>query len=56
MVDPDYEYALVFGENKKYIWFLSRHKTMPQATKRKFMKKAKEAGYDMKKLVCTEQG
>lgn len=55
LMDPDYENALVFGENKRYIWFLSRNKAMPQATKQKFMDKAREYGYDMKKLVWTKQ-
>lgn len=54
-MDPDYKNALVFGENKKYIWFLSRTKTMPKAVKQKFMDTAQNAGYDLDKLVWTRQ-
>ncbi|MBQ0148954.1 MAG: lipocalin family protein [Flavobacteriaceae bacterium] len=54
-MEPDYENVLVFGENKDYIWILSRNKTIPQNVKDKFVAKAKEAGYDLNRLVWTEQ-
>lgn len=53
MISPDYQNALVFGESKNYIWILSREKTIPAATKKKFLQKAKEAGYDLERLVWT---
>lgn len=55
LMDPDYENALVFGEQRDYIWFLSRNKKMAKPTKDKFIKKAAQAGYDMSRLVWTEQ-
>lgn len=55
MMDPDYENALIFGENKNYLWFLSRTNTMSEATKQEFTEKARQFGYDMKKLIWTKQ-
>ena len=54
MMDPDYENALVFGESTDYIWILSRNKTIPEATKEKFLKEAERIGYDLSRLVWTE--
>lgn len=54
-MDPAYENVLVFGESTDYIWFLSRNKTMPERVKEAFVKKAMDAGYDMSRLVWTEQ-
>ena len=53
-MDPAYENVLVFGQNTDYIWILSRNKTIPQNVKDKFVAKAKEAGYDLNRLVWTE--
>lgn len=55
MLDPDYQTALIFGESTEYIWFLSREKTISDQTKELFMAKAKEAGYDLNRLVWTKQ-
>lgn len=53
-MEPDYQTALVFGDSTDYIWILSRTKTIPEATKQKFLAKAKDAGYDLERLVWTE--
>lgn len=55
MMDPDYENVLVFGDSTDYIWILSRNKTIPEATKAKFLDYAKKHGYPLEKLVWTEQ-
>lgn len=55
MMEPDYENALIFGENTDYIWILSRNKTLPQAVKDRFLQKAEKAGYDLDRLVWTQQ-
>lgn len=55
MMDPDYENVLVFGKNTDYIWFLSRHKTISAEVKNKFIEKAREAGYDINRLIWTAQ-
>lgn len=55
MVDEDYRYALVFGENLDYMWILSRDKTMPDDVKQKYLDYAKRSGYAIDKLVWTIQ-
>lgn len=54
-MDPAYENVLVFGESKDYIWILSRSKTIPHEVKDKFLQIARDAGYDLKRLVWTQQ-
>ncbi|GGH73526.1 apolipoprotein D and lipocalin family protein [Filimonas zeae] len=52
-IDPEYKYALVMGDNLKYMWLLSREKDMPQAVKADYLAKAKVVGYDTEALVWT---
>ena len=54
-MDPDYENVLVFGETKDNIWILSRNKTISHEVKDKFLAIAREAGYDLKRLIWTQQ-
>jgi apolipoprotein D and lipocalin family protein len=54
-IDPDYRYALVAGNNLKYLWLLSREKTMPKEIKEKFLEQARVLGYNTDKLVWTNQ-
>ena len=54
-IDPEYKYALVFGENRDYMWILSREKTIPEEVKQDYLNLAQMNGYDIKKLVWTEQ-
>ena len=54
-IDKHYRYALVIGENKKYMWLLSREKTMPHDIEKEYVHKAKELGYDTDKLIWTKQ-
>lgn len=54
-IDPDYKYALVAGKNLNYLWLLSREKTIPENIKQSFLHKAKEVGYNVKKLVWVKQ-
>lgn len=54
-LDPDYRYALIFGENNDYMWLLSREKTMPDSVKQKYLNFAQQAGYDLNRLVWTQQ-
>jgi len=50
-IDPDYKYALVAGESTKYLWILSREKTIPESVKKKYLEKAEEIGYKTGELV-----
>ena len=54
-IDPDYRYALVAGNNLDYLWLLSREKTMPAAVQTAYLKQATALGYDVSKLVWTNQ-
>ncbi|MCI9845809.1 lipocalin family protein [Flavobacterium pectinovorum] len=51
LIDPDYKYALVAGESLKYMWILSREKTIPESVKTDFLMKAREIGYTTSDLV-----
>lgn len=51
----DYKYALVVGNNLKYMWILSRDKTIPENIKKQFLEKAQSIGYDTSKLIWVEQ-
>ncbi len=55
MMDPDYKTALVFGESTKYLWILSREKTISEQTKEKYLSFAQKHGYKTQDLVWTVQ-
>lgn len=50
-LDSDYKYALVAGKNLKYMWLLSREKTMPETIKKDYLKIAQDLGYDTSALI-----
>ena len=54
-LDEDYMYALVAGSSLKYLWILSRTKTIPEEVKRDYLKMAEALGYDFNKLIWVEQ-
>ncbi|HEX8016109.1 MAG TPA: lipocalin family protein [Flavobacterium sp.] len=54
-IGEDYKYALVAGESLKYMWILSREKTIPENIKTEFLKKAQEIGYKTSDLVWVKQ-
>lgn len=53
-IDDDYQYALVAGNNLKYLWILSRKKTIPAGVKAIYLKKAQKLGYETDKLIWTK--
>ncbi|HLS95208.1 MAG TPA: lipocalin family protein [Sphingobacterium sp.] len=53
-MEPPYQNALVFGEDTDYIWILSRNKTIPEDVKNNFLRIAREAGYDVSRLIWTK--
>ena len=53
-IDPDYKYALVAGDSFKYLWILSREKTIPDNVKEEYLKTAKKAGYNTTELLWVE--
>ena len=54
-IDSEYKYALVAGQNLKYLWLLSREKTLPGKIKENYLRIAKGFGYDITKLIWVEQ-
>lgn len=54
-LDPDYQYALIAGNDRDYLWFLSREKTMPEDVKQAYLTKARGDGFDTSKLVWVKQ-
>lgn len=54
-IDEDYQYALVAGESLKYLWILSRTKTIPDDIRQDFLQKATNIGYDTSQLIWVEQ-
>ncbi len=53
-IDPDYKYALVCGNNLKYLWILSRYNSIPQNIKIDYLKIAENYGFDTTKLIWVE--
>ena len=54
-LQKDYQYALVGSPNYKYLWILSRTKTLKKSVISKLISIAKEKGFDEKKLNFTKQ-
>ncbi len=50
-IDDNYQYALVMGNNLKYLWILSRTKEIPESIRQRFLEKAKRVGYDTDELI-----
>lgn len=53
-LDPEYRYALIAGKSLKYLWLLSREKTMPEKIKQEYLQKAQSIGYDTSKFIWVE--
>lgn len=51
----DYEYAVVGHPDRKYLWILSRMKTMDEKLYREILERLDSAGYDRSKLIKTQQ-
>ncbi|WP_444938116.1 lipocalin family protein [Microbulbifer sp. JMSA002] len=51
----DYQYAMVSGYNKSYLWILSRTPTMPKDVLERFLQKAKAMGYPVDQLIFPKQ-
>jgi apolipoprotein D and lipocalin family protein len=51
----DYEYAVIGHPERKYLWILSRTKTMTEDVYEAILKRLKVAGYDTSKLMKSNQ-
>jgi apolipoprotein D and lipocalin family protein len=54
-LDENYQYALVTGSNKSYLWLLSRTPTISDDIKASLLAKAAALGFDTHKLIYVEQ-
>ncbi len=55
-LDSDnYSYAVVGTPSRKYLWILSRTKTMDDALLKSLIQKCKDKGFDVSKLIITKQ-
>ena len=50
-IDNEYKYALVAGENLKYLWILSRETNIPDDIKERYLKIAGDIGYNIPDLI-----
>ena len=54
-LDKDYRYAVVGEPERKYLWILSRTPQLGADTYQHILKAIEEHGYDVSKIVKTEQ-
>ena len=54
-LDDKYQYALVSGPNRDYLWILSRTPTIPDAVKQDYLNTARSLGFKVDQLVWVKQ-
>lgn len=54
-LDDHYQYALVCGPNRNYLWILSRTPTLDQSIKDSLVAKAKSLGFATEQLIWVNQ-
>jgi lipocalin len=54
-LDPSYRFVLVGDPSLKYLWVLSRTKTLEDADYKNLLDKAKENGFEISRLMLVEQ-
>ncbi|MEW5559666.1 lipocalin family protein [Enterobacter asburiae] len=50
-IDPDYQYALVAGQNRDYLWILSRTPDMPPEVRKSYLDIAKAKNFPVNQLI-----
>lgn len=50
-IDEEYKYALIAGENLKYLWILSRETSIPSEIKSNYLEIAEKIGYNTSELL-----
>ena len=51
----NYQWAMVVGPNRDYLWILAREKRLPEAVREQLVREANAAGIDTRKLLWVEQ-
>ncbi len=54
-LDPNYQYALVTGNDREYLWMLSRTPQLDAAVQQRLVDKAKSLGFATDKLIFVKQ-
>lgn len=54
-LDHNYQYALVTGPNKSYLWILSRTRTLTEPVRQQLVHQAKSLGYATDQLIWVDQ-
>ena len=54
-LDEDYQYALVSGPNRDYLWILSRQPKIPDNVKQQYLTTAKRLVFAVDKLIWVNQ-
>ncbi|MDU3689573.1 MAG: lipocalin family protein [Klebsiella michiganensis] len=55
-LDSQYQYALVSGPDRGYLWILSRTPTIPESIKQEYLSIARDLGFPVEKLVWVNHG
>ena len=50
-----YQYAMVCGPNRSYLWILSREKTLPDTILNRLTEKARKLGFAVDELIYVTQ-
>ncbi len=50
-LDPDYQWALVSGPDRSYLWILSRSRELPPAVRQRLNRKAAAWGFAVQELI-----
>ncbi|WP_051687258.1 lipocalin family protein [Microbulbifer sp. HZ11] len=54
-LDEDYRYSMVSGPDRSYLWLLSRTPTVPDAVLQRYVRRARELGFDTEALILVAQ-
>ena len=55
-LDENYQWAMVVGSSKDYLWILSRTPTLPPGVRNRLLAKARALGVDIDKVLWVDQG
>ncbi len=55
-LDPDYQWSLVAGPDRSYLWLLSRSPSLPEATRTRLIQQARDWGFATDKLLDGQTG
>ncbi|GAC04829.1 lipocalin family protein [Paraglaciecola chathamensis] len=50
----DYDYAMITGPNRDYLWILARQPKLPPEVMQNLLEKAGDAGFDTQKLIFVD--